>query len=900
MPLHLGWTDDLLIATESPGVGNEARQISVTHVSDGQILKQIQVSHSATAESGWRARQGEHAGRILVAPNAEILAILTQAPEFRGSSGIDLTELKAAIAPGAAATNPLPTTTSVQLDGASTSALALYTEFQQLYRQALSLEPATLQVIVRLGSPTDWSLHPFFVQAERDVRRHGLTGTPGRSGISIAEFPTVLHSLPEPLPAASRNEPIALEDARAALSGGGAVADKLDHFESRPSQIEMLEAVTRAFNDGGHALVEAGTGTGKSFAYLIPAALFAARNNQRVVISTNTINLQDQLFLKDVPRVIEALGLNVSTAVVKGRSNYLCLRRWSQLVTSEHLTDAERTLLIKTILWLPHTLTGDRAELRLTSLEDQTWNRVNALPEACTPLRCQYHRAGVCFIARARRTADASHLVVINHALLLTDTLNGAHVLPDFDRLIIDEGHHLEDEATSQLGWSVTGREMMRHLETLLSSGTGPGVIRAALEVVRRSGSALSIQYPDAERSVQRCSAAVEELTDLLNAFLLHHGQSADGGQITLRITETSRAQPDWSHVEIAWDGLARALSGLGLILSQITGALEQHAAQREEANEIAGTLAAEAAFWDIARTQLSRALGERGSDPITWLTRGRNEELSLSLAPLEVGETLAKCVFRSKTSVIVTSATLTTAGKFGYVRGRMGLEECAELRVPSPFDYAQSTLVCAPSDLPEPNQPNYQRSVEWVVERVVARIDGRTLVLFTSHSQLRTTYEAVRESLNEQGILVLGQGIDGSSRDTLLQTFRSRQPAVLLGTSSFWEGVDVVGETLSCVIIPRLPFSVPTDPVFQARSELFEHPFREYAVPQAILRFRQGFGRLIRSQRDRGALLILDRRVLSKSYGGMFLKSLPEARLDTSSGRRVAETIQHWLLPRL
>ena len=315
--------------------------------------------------------------------------------------------------------------------------------------------------------------------------------------------------------------------------------------------------------------------------------------------------------------------------------------------------------------------------------------------------------------------------------------------------------------------------------------------------MARQAGSALTLSYQDGERSVHRCRAAIDELVELLHAFLGTHGQTGDGGQVTLRLTESTRAQPDWSHVEIAWDGLARSLSGLGLIISQITNALEQHTADREDANEIVGLLAGEGAFWEIARIQLHRALGEAGTDPIAWLTRGRGAQLSLSLAPLEVGETLA-AFFGNKTTVIVTSATLTTAGRFEYVRGRMGLEDCVELRVASPFDYARTTLVCAPSDLPEPNQPNYQRSVEWVTERVVSRIHGRTLVLFTSHSQLRTTYEAIKQTLAEQGILVLGQGIDAASRDALLQTFRNRQPAALLGTSSFWEGVDVVGETLS------------------------------------------------------------------------------------------------------
>jgi predicted DnaQ family exonuclease/DinG family helicase len=888
------WPDDLLLAYEDTHSTGQ-RAISVVHTRDQQVIDTVQAPIGALTREAKRRARGENAGRLVIAENSDLVEVMARSSEFRGASLVDISDLRVLLG------NDDPSDLKLadhgyNINGLQPAALELYAEFQHLYRSALQIDPQTLQLIVRLGSGTDWSLHAFFVEVERSARRQMSTMVTGAGGINVADLPTVTRPLPDPLPANPRQDPIDPYLARAALSEGGALAGSLDHFESRPSQIQMLETVTTALNDGGHALVEAGTGTGKSFAYLVPAALYAALNNRRVVISTNTINLQDQLFLKDVPHVLDALGLDIRAAVIKGRSNYLCLRRWWQLLSSDNLSEADRTLLIKTLLWLPRTETGDRVELRLSPAEEQSWSRLCAVPEACTPLRCQYHRAGVCFLARARRTAEASHLVIINHALLLTDTLNQAHVLPDFDHLIIDEGHHLEDEATSQLGWTVTGRELLRHLDTLLDSSSGPGTLRAAIEISRQAGSALTVAYSDGARSIQRCRSLIDDLVNILNDVLTHHGQTGDGGQTTLRVTEATRAQPDWSHVEIAWDGLLRALNGLSLILTQVSTALEQHVADREDADEVAGMLAAESLFWEVARIQLHRALGEGGNDPITWLTRGRGDELSMSLAPLEVGETLARCVFRTNATVIVTSATLTTAGQFQFVRGRIGLEDCAELQVPSPFDYARTTLVCAPADIPEPNQPNYRRSVEWVIERVASRMRGRTMALFTSHSQLRATYEAIHDALSEQGILVLGQGIDAASRDALLQTFRARQPAVLLGTNSFWEGVDVVGDTLSCVIIPRLPFSVPTDPVFQARSELFENPFRDYAVPQAVLRFRQGFGRLIRSQRDRGALLILDRRVLSKFYGNMFLKSLPDAQLNTGSGRRVAETIEQWL----
>lgn len=813
---------------------------------------------------------------------------------------VDVQELAALLVPGPSA-DPIAIAQrlSVQLDidpRRRIDVTGVYTLYLALVDQMLRLDLGVLERVNQLSALLAWPLRPLMLEAERAVRRNWSTPLQERTPLSVSSIATLLRPVPEPLPASAKHRPVSLEDARRALSHGGAMAGEIDVFEDRPTQVEMLEAVVETFNESGQTIIEAGTGTGKSFAYLIPAVMFAHANNRHVVVSTNTINLQDQLFQRDLPRVIHALHADVRTAIVKGRSNYLCLRRWSQLLYADTLTEAERTLLIKTLIWLPRTETGDYSELSLTAEELQAWQRVNAIAEACTPTRCQYHRAGVCFVARARKLAEASHIVIINHALLLSDALNQAHVLPDYHHLIVDEAHHLEDEATSQLSWSITGREVKRHLDLLVDTPNGPGLLRQVFEILRRAGSSLVATYGDSEQAVRRCREGAEALLATLDVFLDQHGQRGDGGLLSTRITSASRAQPAWSHVEIAWDGFGRTLLHLGRQISQALGATEIYVGTREEASEIAAQLATEGAFWEMTRTQLQRAIGEEGADPVTWLTQNRADDVTINLAPLEVGDALNHRVFQSKECVILTSATLSTADSFTYVTSRLGLEDTRSLKVDSPFDYANAAMVVIPADMPEPNDPRYQRGVDWSVEEIVTAVRGRTLVLFTSYSQLRATHRGVQSALQRKGIQVLAQGIDSGSRDQLLEAFRTRQPAVLLGTASFWEGVDVVGETLSCVIMTRLPFSVPTDPVFQARSELFENPFGSYAVPQAILRFRQGFGRLIRSQHDRGAMVVLDRRTLSKSYGSRFLKSLPNAVLVTPQLTTVPGQLATWL----
>jgi predicted DnaQ family exonuclease/DinG family helicase len=784
-------------------------------------------------------------------------------------------------------------------------AMRVFLELKELVR---GLDLDTLMHVNRLSLPLNWPLRLIFAEAERQKTRQVLQGglldrRPPADAPAWLMDRLELARTREALVPSERRSTLDLDGLERSMRAGGEVAARLDDFEERPEQIQMLRVVAQAFNDSASLLVEAGTGTGKSLAYVLPAARYALANNRRVVVSTNTINLQDQLFQKELPAIRRATRLPLKFSVLKGRSNYLCLGRWTALLRAEELSPAERMLLIKTLLWLPHTTTGDRAELRLTSGEEEAWSKVCALADACSPQHCAYSRAGRCFLARARRLAEASHLIVVNHSLLLADLASRSRVLPEYRHLIIDEAHHLEDEATAQLGWRIGLRELVGQLERLWepSPSRPGGIVPEAAELLRRSRGApspmeLERVTADLGGLIATLSQELPRLFDTLARFVANHGVRSEGGIAALRLSPATRTQPAWSEVEISWDDQHQRLLRLQRALGELLRTMEAAAGEGEESEALSGELAVQATFWDTTGQRLSNALLESDAETIAWLSAGRGEEIYVNAAPLHVGEHLRNSLFQDKDCVILTSATLTTEQSFRYIRERLGIEDARELMLGSPFDYRGSVMVYLPVDLPEPNSPGYQHSVERITARLIAALEGRTLVLFTSYSQLRATYEALREPLEARQILLLGQRMDGASRTRLLESFKQGHRVALMGTTSFWEGVDVVGEALSCLVMARLPFTIPSDPVFQARSELFEDPFGQYAVPQAILRFRQGFGRLIRSRSDRGAVVVLDRRLKSRAYGHAFLRSLPGCEVREGPASETAAQVRNWL----
>jgi DNA polymerase-3 subunit epsilon/ATP-dependent DNA helicase DinG len=680
---------------------------------------------------------------------------------------------------------------------------------------------------------------------------------------------------------------------------GGVLEKESESYEYRPQQVEMLRAVNSTLGESGRLIVEAGTGVGKSLAYLIPAVYMAAKDGKRVVISTNTINLQEQLLSKDIPltlRLLESEGLvspgDFKAACLKGRSNYLCLQRWKRMAQSLQMTTAQAKILSKTRIWLEKTGSGDRGEMNLSGREGGLWYQVSAQEGG----QCSDFHKGACFLRSAREKSEDAHLVVINHALLLSDMVMGGSILSEYDHLIIDEAHHLEDEATRQLGIELSQRRFEEEL-------SGLSRLLIELEVFVRGGGISKPQRTNLGDITAQIDSWIRskannwmELWGMLEKVL--NTCQDDGFQSQLRLDEGVRSQAVWHSVElsseqtdVAWEEGIKLVDKLGSVLEQYF----------KDSDVDCGALLNDLSSWterqELVRNNLREILQfSRQGEYVDWISQdARSGEIDLKSAPLDVSDKLATQLFSLDGGVILTSASLTTHDNFEYMKQRMGFVGGDELLVDSPFDYNKATILLIPSDMPAPDSPQYIDELARAIVALARTLDGRTLVLFTSHSSLRAAQQIVKPQLQLDQIGVLAQGIDGPPAQ-LAKRFVRNNRSVLLGTSSFWEGVDLSEGVLKALVLAKLPFNVPNEPVFAARSNLYDDPFREYAIPQAVLRFRQGFGRLIRHKEDRGVIAILDNRVMKRNYGRIFLESLPACGVRNDSLSALGTLAHQWV----
>jgi len=683
------------------------------------------------------------------------------------------------------------------------------------------------------------------------------------------------------------------------LCEGGSVANKLTSYEPRQAQLDLLSLIIRGFNEDALVMAEAGTGVGKSFAYLLPAVHFALANKEKVVISTATITLQQQLFEKDIPLVASSMGdVKIKSVIMKGRGNYLCLRRLDDVLQDQSLFDFEGDELNQIAGWSKESKTGAKTELSFVP-SDSVWSCVCSESDLCLGSYCP--QRDKCFILALRKEANNAHIIVVNHHLLFADLAaryqgagyEAAVVLPPFRRLIIDEAHTIENAATSFFSSDFARTGIFKQLGRLYSK-------RRASErglLVRLCAMLPSTEDPLDEMAdaIKKIKTSCEELDDCALQIC--------GAEGLYRLSPST----DESFLK---KSLFPGFKALRKDILKLTDKIKEILENLEDEE------AADPSVWEIKTIvrrleKISEICGafckyKKHEDEVLWIEKVRSFKEPWAVftrTPLDLAPILKDSVFKPNKTVVCVSATLAINDDFTYWADRCGISD-VDSRQPlsgcfnSPFPFSSAVLLASPTDAPLPDEDRYQEFVNNAVTCLASIAGGSALVLFTSYQSLTSAHLAAKNILTPLGIRCLKQGDDDRTR--LLQTFLSDESSCLFATDSFWEGVDAPGETLKLVIICRLPFRTPGDPVHEARREAVEkqggNPFMELSLPQAVMKFKQGFGRLMRRSQDRGIVAVLDGRILKKTYGKLFLQALPETKTSFSSLNNLQKDIENFL----
>lgn len=680
----------------------------------------------------------------------------------------------------------------------------------------------------------------------------------------------------------------------------------LKGYEERKEQQEMSQDVTEAFTKNSVALIEAGTGTGKSLAYLIPTILWAQEHNETIVISTNTIALQQQLMEKDIPLAMTALGSKLKYVLAKGMGNYACLRKLDEAVEEQSLfPDDSQEELLQVHKWSQNTEQGTKSDLPFV-VSSESWQRASAHVDDCTGSQCSLF--GKCFLFKARREAQEAKLIVVNHHLLFADisvrmesnNFSGPALLPLYNRLILDESHHIEDVATAHFAEKISRFDLLKILNAnAVGSEKFPGrlsLLHLKLrQCLKNDSSDLTSQFEEDISSKKRTLLFLtNELFDSLATFCSLCGDKRQTNQEQkLRIRKEHFSHPYWDEILAPRSqALSSGLVDLALALRHFEEALI--GLKSETLNEQTKNIRLDLKSLQERISLFAKRIraffsSSNCNEKIYWIhTQARQEHVEVQLVqvPHDISKLLKENLFDKMSSVVFCSATLATKKDFSYIRTRLGIGKQTEFSTPviekvydSPFNFEKQALFGCPTDMPPPDSPDYAPAAIQAIKQLVQASNGNAFVLFTSYEQLKNYYEQLHKPLSDLGYHLLKQGDD--HRQSLINRFKQKPRSLLFGTDSFWEGVDIIGDALRSVIITKLPFPVPSDPISEAKSELIiaqgRSPFMDYSLPKAVIKFKQAFGRLIRHRNDRGCCICLDVRLTKKGYGKIFTESLPK-----------------------
>lgn len=754
---------------------------------------------------------------------------------------------------------------------ALSDSIAAYNLFKILLEKIKEIDSTTLAEINAILDKSAWPLKTLFKKKPEQQR----TGT-GENHNNFND----LESHPQKQTALSEKQ------FNTFFASTGPLSKVIPDYESRPSQTQITEKIATAFREEHHCILEAGTGTGKTLAYLLAAVNHTLNGGSKVVISTHTKNLQDQIYYKDIPLLKSALNqidenLSFRHTLLKGRRNYISLKRLNSFMDKPLFEDHEATFLLKILLWLKQTENGDLEEINLQGKEYPLKDDI-CCDEYTDEEEDLFQRN---FLKEARRKAENANIIIVNHALTVQDSVSESGLLPEYDYIIFDEAHHLESVTTESLTINLSLNSYVKPYEKLIRILSGLEKSALVLNVATKTEQILT---------------RTEIFFGLLGIFIEKYS-SPDAYQSQLIIKENSLSSLEWNKVkdsaEILNDLNGQLLSELRILIGSLTkeenerSSFEKNKATKNAPREIRNIT------HEIQkRTENMHTVFLSGDwqNRINWTYKTFDGLGCIKSAPLQVGETLKKIFYDAKKSIILTSATLQTDKSFQYLRKSLNLNEhFDEATLTSHFSYPDQVKIIIPEDLPRPMTEGYFKACSGLIHDIIIKNGGRTLVLFTSKKALTATYMDIAPELRKKGYEVLAQGLSGG-KGKILEHFKEEPgKSALFGTDSFWEGVDIAGDMLTCIVMQKLPFDPPGDPIISARGALFMDSFNEYQLPRAILKFKQGFGRLIRTEKDRGSMIILDSRIIQNGYGRRFLESLPEGiKIDYGSVATVAELL--------